>query len=357
MVGCDSKVRKEMLWSYEGNKLGTVREGANKEHMCLDAGAQGVRLSTCSKAAPLELVPVVESFGQYNEHAIGTVVVRVSEPCKTFECDWKMGNKKGVGTSAEDCCEYCPAQCPKGTVYLGGGDRGCCGPTCSAFTCPEGTVRWREEEDGATKDECCLELKKVGHCQWRKATGWAYQNADGVASGQPLEALLGHCQQDPKCLAVEPEYGLLISDKGMGFMRSFSSGSTYFNRSCDENGKSAETGKSTGTGKSYAGEYGVRYGGRKRHGVVMVIDCSNRVSGNGGETKLELEGTDHLCGDERRDSKATMFLMNVHGNGKFECLWTLGEGTTIYGNHYTGPGRFWGEVRYDLITRTPCDGE
>ena len=109
-------------------------------------------------------------------------------------------------------------------------------------------------------------------------------------------------------------------------------------------------------GQEYAGVYGVYYqrtGGRKgRRTTDMIIGCDISASQPGIFTDM-LRFTDvgSKC-TQGRDAQATMYILDTHGPGKYECL--RPDGTSLVGSHYTGPNAFWGTVEYRLMTNTDC---
>jgi len=101
----------------------------------------------------------------------------------------------------------------------------------------------------------------------------------------------------------------------------------------------------------HAGEYTVWYKSEKRD-TNMQIYCDYTVEQPGHFVdQLHFDGVHEKC-TESRDSKATMFILDPHGAGKYECLWV--EDTTITGSHYTGPNLFWGTIEYRLIDTISC---
>jgi len=103
---------------------------------------------------------------------------------------------------------------------------------------------------------------------------------------------------------------------------------------------------------SSAGRYEVWYRDAKRSNT-MTIDCNDAVSGNAGNEVIQFDDIATKCKFDR-DADATMFIPNLHGRGKFECLKKVGD--KIVGNHYTGPNSFWGTIEYRPIagTRQAC---
>jgi len=99
---------------------------------------------------------------------------------------------------------------------------------------------------------------------------------------------------------------------------------------------------------SSAGRYEVWYQNAKRSNT-MTINCNDAVSGNAGNEVIQFDGITSKCGFDR-DAEATMFIPNLHGRGKFECLRKVGD--KIVGNHYTGPNSFWGTIEYRPIAGT-----
>jgi len=104
---------------------------------------------------------------------------------------------------------------------------------------------------------------------------------------------------------------------------------------------------------AYAGTYEVWYRGAKRSNI-MTIDCNNAVSGNSGNELIQFDDIASKCVFDR-DAEATMFIPNLHGRGKFECL--RPDGANIVGNHYTGPTSFWGTIEYRRISSFRCQAE
>jgi len=96
---------------------------------------------------------------------------------------------------------------------------------------------------------------------------------------------------------------------------------------------------------SSAGRYEVWYRDAKRSNT-MTIGCNDAVSGNAGNEVIQFDDIASKCVFDR-DAEATMFIPNLHGNGKFECLRKVGD--KIVGNHYTGPNSFWGTIEYRPI--------
>ena len=89
---------------------------------------------------------------------------------------------------------------------------------------------------------------------------------------------------------------------------------------------------------SYAGEYSVWYKGSKRR-TNMYIYCDNTVEQPGIFTdRLHIGDVKKSC-SQGRDNKATMFIENTHGKGKYECLRIVDE-STLSGHHYTGFNRY-----------------
>ena len=86
-----------------------------------------------------------------------------------------------------------------------------------------------------------------------------------------------------------------------------------------------------GKGQAFAGSYHVFYGGAKRS-IAMHIGCNGTVTQPGIFTDLlYFNNVRAVCG-QARDASATMYIMNTHGIGKYECLWKIGD--NLRGSHY-----------------------
>eukprot|EP00440_Ansanella_granifera_P054738 gb/GFBE01059340.1/.p1 GENE.gb/GFBE01059340.1/~~gb/GFBE01059340.1/.p1 ORF type:complete len:433 (+),score=34.55 gb/GFBE01059340.1/:1-1299(+) len=102
------------------------------------------------------------------------------------------------------------------------------------------------------------------------------------------------------------------------------------------------------------GTYSVRYAVENQdRSVNMNIGCDFSASQPGSFTdSVHFVDVLSQC-TESRDATATMFVLNTHGQGKYECLWR--NGTSIVGNHYFENGQYWGAVKYELLQPTTCD--
>jgi hypothetical protein len=100
-----------------------------------------------------------------------------------------------------------------------------------------------------------------------------------------------------------------------------------------------------------AGNFDVFYQGGQRS-VGAVVDCSGIIEQPGiFKEQLQTEGVAQKC-SQARDAKATFFVMNTHGAGKYECLWV--DGDNLVGSHYTGPNAYWGTIEYRRTSSVNC---
>jgi len=101
-----------------------------------------------------------------------------------------------------------------------------------------------------------------------------------------------------------------------------------------------------------AGEWEVWYRGAQRS-TNMWIYCDLTVEQPKiFDDQLHFDGVKDKCTNSW-DSKATMYILDSHGIGKYECVWIIDE-NTISGSHYTGPNRYWGTIEYRRISTTSC---
>jgi len=100
------------------------------------------------------------------------------------------------------------------------------------------------------------------------------------------------------------------------------------------------------------GQYSVWYQGSQRAGGTNTITCDNKAGGYGYSNQaIHFDNVKSKC-TQSRDALATMYILNTHGAGKYECLWQ--DGTTIKGSHYLGPNSYYGTVEYRRKTTTSC---
>ena len=84
----------------------------------------------------------------------------------------------------------------------------------------------------------------------------------------------------------------------------------------------------------------------------MVIGCDGSATQPSiFSDRLHFDNVGSKCTQDR-DALATMYILNTHGSGKYECLYR--DGNSLVGSHYTGPDRYWGTVEYRLIQKSPC---
>ena len=87
-----------------------------------------------------------------------------------------------------------------------------------------------------------------------------------------------------------------------------------------------------------------------RYNTQLIIGCNNGAAQPGiFADKLHVTGVSSKC-----DAWATMYILNTYGTDKYECLYK--EGSTLKGNHYIGPGVYWGTVEYRLTQASGCAG-
>ena len=102
---------------------------------------------------------------------------------------------------------------------------------------------------------------------------------------------------------------------------------------------------------SHAGEYSVSYLGVSQS-ANMFIGCDNGATKPGiFVDRLHFTDVATQC-SQSRDSEATMYILNTHGAGKYECL--RRDGDTLKGSHYTQANNYYGAVEYRLVSRTTC---
>jgi len=102
---------------------------------------------------------------------------------------------------------------------------------------------------------------------------------------------------------------------------------------------------------AHAGHYDVYYRGGKRS-TGANFHCDGRIEQPGIFSEMPHTSNVAQKCSQPRDSKATMYVMNTHGAGKYECLWS--EGGNIVGSHYTGPNAFWGTIEYRVKALAMC---
>jgi len=101
----------------------------------------------------------------------------------------------------------------------------------------------------------------------------------------------------------------------------------------------------------YAGEYEVWYGEDHRD-TNMVIGCDNSVEHPGiFKDELHFDQVETHC-DLERDAGSQVYILNSHGDGKYECL--KRDGTSLVGSHYIGWHDYFDTVTYLLLTKTSC---
>eukprot|EP00928_Gymnodinium_smaydae_P024609 TRINITY_DN19869_c0_g2_i2.p1 TRINITY_DN19869_c0_g2~~TRINITY_DN19869_c0_g2_i2.p1 ORF type:complete len:4265 (-),score=633.29 TRINITY_DN19869_c0_g2_i2:6-12800(-) len=101
------------------------------------------------------------------------------------------------------------------------------------------------------------------------------------------------------------------------------------------------------------GEYLVLYKGRRRHWDRLYVWCDGSAHHNRGaaNTRLFFYDVPTKC-SQGRDHKAQMYLTQIYGQGKYECIWK--EGQNLRGSHYVFPEGYWGTVYYKLHRRYEC---
>ena len=84
----------------------------------------------------------------------------------------------------------------------------------------------------------------------------------------------------------------------------------------------------------------------------MIIGCDSSATQPGIFTdRLHFANVGSKC-TQARDAQATMYILNTHGVGKYECLYR--DGASLVGSHYWDTDTFWGTVEYRLIHKAAC---
>ena len=184
------------------------------------------------------------------------------------------------------------------------------------------------EEDGAT-ETCCKFINEEHECS----------ETNPCSTNEICEAVSGLCV---------PEEGSCCNDQTADCL-SCSTGVPK-EKYCQQFPTTSGCNKCKG---QMAGEYEVWYRNAQRS-TNMHIGCDNSAEQPGIFTdSLHFDNVKTKC-SQSRDSFATMYILDTHGSGKYECLYQS-DANTIKGNHYTGPNQFWGTIEYRLITSTFCD--